>query len=364
MNMRNDDKTEPRMIAVQLDNYQEDGSPGCLIWAIVGVFGILLAAGIVVTAALAGFNSGLEASRATATTERRANIATQCAILPDDILAGRSELVALRLQDITANGSSIPACAEPLIPMVTQMYLQSLVTPTATPSPSPTATELPILQATSTPEATLNASGFDLAALLTEAQQALSAGDHLEAIRTLDAIIAIDAEYERQVVNNLLFNALTTRATLLYRTDGGSLPEAIMLSNRAEEYGDIGDLAFERTIAQYYLDAQPYMNVNFTEAIRLLSLVRNFSPNYRGVTDLIYGQYIAYGDALVLGMEPCRAVEQYNAALTFYNNQQVVSKRDDAQIQCDLAAAATPDPNATVDPNAAPTIAPIGQPGG
>ncbi|MCA9912206.1 MAG: hypothetical protein KC496_02605 [Anaerolineae bacterium] len=205
--------------------------------------------------------------------------------------------------------------------------------------------------------------------MLIEAQGYIAEANYSEAIRTLDAIVAIDPNFQPQQVNGLLFNSLTARAELLF-ISGGSLAEAIQLTNRAEEYGDIGSLNFERGVAQLYLNALPYLDVNYAEAIRLLTQVRNLSPNYRDSVSLLLDQYIAYGDALVASGDACSAGQQYAAALQLApQNQSVVQKQSEAQAVCNGLAtpAGTVDPNATpatADPNlptATPGIAPVGQ---
>jgi hypothetical protein len=203
--------------------------------------------------------------------------------------------------------------------------------------------------------------------LLSEAQAEIADGNFTDAISTLDAIRAIDPNFRTQDVNDMLFNALYTSAMNNFRLPDGSLAEGIVLANRAEEFGDIGELAFERDVAQLYLDAQSYLNVDYPQAIRILNSVYVLSSNYKDVQSLLFGQYVGYGDAFVAGMEPCQAVPQYDAALQLRpGDPNVVSKRDSAQTACTLGVPATLDPNATLDPFA-PTatqgIAPVGQGG-
>lgn len=384
------DDTQPRRADVMPPEDEHDSNgPGCLAWGVVGVFSLLIAVAIVFVAAWTGFNAGVDSAQSTATAFRNANIATQCAILPEDIRSGRNALVVRRIQDLT-QGGSVPTCAVPLIQLATDTIIESYGTPTAQAmtqsavmqqasqtaqaqsSPSPAAS------ATPPPEGTEDAlvqaeptSRYDLPGLLAEAQGSIAEANYSEAIRTLDAIIAIDPTFQTNTVNGLLFNALTARAQALYRTDG-SLAEAIQLTNRAQQFGDIGDLAFERTVAQYYLDALPFLDINYPEAIRLLTQVRSLSANYRNTNTLLLEQYIAYGDALLAEGDACRALTQYEAALTIApGNPTATQQRTVAEAQCSGIATpgATLDPNATPatpDPNLptatnTPGIAPVGE---
>lgn len=365
------DETTPRRSDIFPDeDYATDG-PGCLIWAVVGLFSAVIAVAIVLTATWAGFNEGVDRARATQAAVTQENITRQCEFLPQDIAAGRVSIVQGRF-DALQRAGGLPACALPYIAGATQMYLESIATPTAvpataTPQPSATATLIPpataITDVQPTRAPTDNTSdGYDLDALFAEAQTYQSSGEYEEAIRTLDAIIALNPDYQRQAVNQALFNALTQLATINYRTADGSLSEAIFLTNRAREYGDVGDLNFEAVVAQTYLEAQAYIGVDYVQAIRLLNQVRSYAPNYRDANQILFDQLVGYGDALMFG-EPCRAVSQYDAALGLFQRPATQTKRNDAQQACQGIAAPTSDPAATPADSAPPTIAPIGQPG-
>ena len=376
--MQATEDTQPRRGDVFPEEEYEDNSPGCLVWGIVGAFGIALSLAIVLAAAEAGVRQGANIGERTAVARTQEFVARECEILPTDIAFERVEIVRTRYDNWAQRGE-IPLCAQAYIPQATQIYVNSLVTDT----PMPTAT----LEATATSQPTdiptvmvertievdsasaAPTSLYDLAGLLQEARDYMSAGNYPDAIRTLDAIAAIDPNYETATVNQLLFTSLTTRATDLYRT-GGSLAEAVQLTTRAESFGDIGELSYERSVAQLYLDAQGFLNVNYPAAIQQLNQVRSFATNYRNTNQLLAQQYEGYGDALVAGGEPCRAVQQYDTLLAMQQQPSVQVKRDNAQNQCNgIGVVPTFDPNATVDPNAptaAPTqaIAPVGQQGG
>ncbi|MDQ7024903.1 MAG: hypothetical protein Q9P44_05020 [Anaerolineae bacterium] len=372
--MLSTEETKPNRSDIMREEDYADNEPGCVVWGIVGIFGIFLSFAIVLVAGEAGVRQGADAGAKTAVAREQEFIARECEILPTQIAREQVELVGLRYDTWMQQGA-IPLCAQPYIAQATQIYLNSLAT--ATPMPSATLeatatsfpTELPTATAEIPIENAAPTSIYDLAGLLQEARDDLFEGNTVEAIRSLDAIIAIDPDYETATVNQLLFTSLTNRATFLYRSDG-SLAEAIQLTNRAENYGDVQDLAFERTVAQYYLDAQGFLDVNYAAAIQQLNQVRAFASNYRNTNQLLFEQYIGYGDAFVVGGEPCRAVQQYDAALAMQQQPSLQIKRDEVQAQCNgTGLVATLDPNSTIDPNqptATPTtgIAPVGQPGG
>lgn len=381
----NDDATKPKRedvfppdydIQADIDANEVDSSgPGCLAWGLMLLFGLIIAIAIVLTATFAGFNAGLDTARSTAVAATNQNIARQCNLIPTDIAAGRFDVVQSRFEALTID-SAIPQCASVFVERATNAYNASLITPTTqAPQATEAATQVPEITAETTEMSTASDSGYDLNALLSEARTSITSGEFEDAISTLDAIIAIDPTFETQTVNGLLFNSLTQRALFLYRTDGGSLAEAILLTDRAAQFGNIQstDLPFERSVAALYLDAQANLFVNYSLAISLLNQVIALSPNYPrgtgGAQADLFEQYEAYGDALLIGGDACGAEAQFTNALSIRpNNSQLQSKRDNAATQCELGIApVTPDPNATIDPNAptsTPTIAPVGQQSG
>jgi tetratricopeptide (TPR) repeat protein len=368
-----DDSTKPRRADIFPEEAQEEENtgPGCLVWGVMGLFAAGMAIAIVIAAGFAGFNSGLGLAKLTATAERNQNVIAQCSNLASDIataavLPERIEVVQGRFENLTVNGV-LASCAESFVPQATTLYEQSIATATPSPSPSPTLTPMPeTTQAATEIVVPTSSSGYDLTALLTEAQGYIADDNYAQAIRTLDAIVAIDPSFQTQTVNGLLFNSLYQEALNNYRLPDGSLAEAILLTNRAENYGNIRDteLNFEREVAALYINAQAYLNVNYPLAIQALSQIVAIAPNYKDSSTLLFNQYIAYADAYALGGDPCNAVIQYNAALQMRNDPSVSAIRDAAQTACTLGVTSTPDPNATIDPNApAPTqgIAPVGQ---
>lgn len=374
-----DDATQPRRADVLPPDFdphryealpQNDG-PGCFAWGIMGLFAVAIAVAIVVSAIFAGFNQGLNTARVTAAAATSQNISRQCNILPTDIAANRFDLVRDRFEVLTVDGVLVP-CATVFVPQATIAYQQSQATATlpATPTPSPTTASIVDTGHTPTATSAVSANGYDLDALFAEGQQFIADGDYQEAISTFSAILAIDESYRSQEVNGLLFNALVNQARFLYQT--GSLSEAIIVTNRAAEYGDISnmDLSFERSVANLYLDAQANLNVNYGLAIQYLNQVINLSANYPNSTgrasEQLVEQYRAYADALLIGGDPCAAEIQFNNALALRpNNPQIQTAAQTANQQCQLGVVSTPDPNASPNPNASPTsgIAPVGQTG-
>lgn len=283
-----DDATQPRRedvippdVDIEARAYEEqqynddddygDSGPGCLAWGIMGLFAIVLSLAIVITAIFAGFNQGLSTANVTADAATAQNIGRQCEILPTDIAANRFDVVEQRFDSMMRDGI-LPECASVFVQQATDAFQQSQITPT-TPA---TATPEAIVTEDLTPTVIVTAetitgteSPYDLNGLLTEARTAISVTDYDSAIETLDAIRAIDPNFETTTVTGLLFNALTQQATREFRSPEGSLARGILLTNRAEQFGDVItlDVNFERTVAEYYLDAQAVLGLKDRKSV-------------------------------------------------------------------------------------------------
>jgi tetratricopeptide (TPR) repeat protein len=382
-------KNQPTGNMVYMDPNDDVSGPGCVVWGIVGMVSVLLAGVLVMISLFAGWNSGVTIARANATATIASDIQIQCDRMQSDIDGGNTGLLQRRievLQEITP----APDCLSEFIPIATTLYIQSLPTETPLPTqtPSPQATEITVIEATATPEVVATEASsslfeYDLDALLVEAETQLADQNYQDAIDTLDAMIAIDENFQRTKIESLYFNALTSEATRLFHT--GSLAEGIVITGRAEAYGDILGLNYERFIAQLFLDAVRLKITNPVESVRLFGRI----AYEQGLTNYLNGQvmtelqeaYANYGNSLSEQGSFCSARDQYNASLqlqpivTNILRSDVTGKRDSAEqacigvaptgdstpIQVDSGDGSTTQPLPTPIPTVG--IAPVGQQG-
>ncbi len=287
----------------------------------------LFAAGLVALAgAYAGWSSGSVIANANATSAAEADVRQQCALLPEDLAAGNLTLAGARLESLRRL-SPPPACLSQWSPMATQAWLASLPSPTpASAVSAPTATPLPTRIAPVLPTA-IPPSAYDLEALLADAQAELAARDYSAAIATLVAIIDIESDFQRELTRDLLLQALTTQARTLF--EDGKLLEAIMLSERAEEYGDIGELAFLREVALMLQKARLFVSSNPAKAVRLLRRIVYDLQTPQLMTHDMVGELqaalAAYGGWL-LPSNACNALAQYDAALELQPQRSKISQ--------------------------------------
>ena len=362
---------------------------GCLVWGMVLLLGLGLAALFVIGAGYAGWSSGVELARVSGTSTAAAEVQLQCDRLSAEIESGNHQLLQARIEFLRAQ-SPEPACLNTILPTATALNQAEGPTATSTTQAIPTAaaiaTDAPVATIAATvPPTALPSVAYDLDALLGEAQNDISARDYRRAIDTLDAIIAIDGQFQSEYVNSLYFAALTAQAEVLFRT--GKLSEAIVMTGRAEAYGDIGELNYERSIATSYLDGARLKLINPGESVRLFSsIVYTFGhANYMNgqvLAELQEAQY-NYADAYAYQGDHCQALDHYEASLALnpvasnIARGSISAKRDQSAAACptagqvqssqEISAVASSGVVSTRIPQAAvgirPSPAPVGQSG-
>jgi tetratricopeptide (TPR) repeat protein len=379
MNVSNDptpvvqDDTQPVAVyrpdvGVYEDNEagSEVGGPGCGTWVLIMLVTGILGLVIVGLAGAVGWNNGLRTAEQNAQATHQWDIDRQVEQMVTDLAEGNSALYEIRESYLQTQSPKLPVVAE-LNQTATAVYLthQPTVTPTPTetlPAESTIAAS-PTIETTDEPIviSTEEDSGVDLLDLLSSAQRSVSASDWTEAIETLDVIRSFDPLFEKARVDSLMTTALNARALALFRSGESGLAEAIALANRIEQFGELnGDVSFERDVATLYLNAKTRINTSdYANSIRYLNDVIALAPNYLDAASLRLSQYVAYGDALYAGGQPCQAVQQYEVAISLGSGS-AAGKRDAAQLACQMG---TPTPSGflgTLDPNAT-IVAPIGQ---
>ena len=316
----------------------------CLTWAVLASVCLMLVGVVVIGAVYAGWNSGVVTARANATIWAEATVQQECALITQNLLEGKLSLAERRLAALEL-GDPAPDCVRVYAPTATAFHLLSQ--PSPTPSPTMTATySVPTVQPTpaqtSAEVADESVFDYDLDALLAEAQADFDRRDFPNAIDTLNAIISIDADFQRDFVRQLYLEALKAQAEFLYRSS--KLSEAIILTDRARAYGDVGSLSYEYFIADAYLNAQRYKTTNPAEAVRLLRLI----VYEQGLLNYMNGRVVSelqdalryYADALAFQGDACQAQDQYLAALELnpsiilVNRGELASKRQQAELAC------------------------------
>ncbi|MBZ0285984.1 MAG: hypothetical protein K8I30_00110 [Anaerolineae bacterium] len=347
---------EPPLIDPEADTRRQGG---CMLYGLIGTLILGLALVIVLLAAAAGWTSGQRLAQEYATATQNAEILDQLGRIPGDVSSRNTVMLNARLQYLVTLTPGVSGLPE-VIQTATALYQGLEPTATLTPAASPSPAEVTASPTSAAQVAVTAAPGgqYDLPALLEDARRMVSLGQYDDAIDLLDALIAVDATFQRETVRALMLEALSTQALNLFRT-GSALAKAINLTERAKEFGLSGEseLHFEQYVAGLYLQAKSAVGTNYPVAIQALSELYRQAPYYMDVEQLLYQQYVGYGDAWVAGGDYCPAVVQYQNALNMFNSGEVAAKRDNAQIVC---AQGTPTPGVLLEGQT--PIAPIGVP--
>jgi hypothetical protein len=365
------DDTQPRVPAVTIhpetDEDEPAGGPGCLTWTFVGVMSLVFAIAIVVLAGTAGWTAGQREASSNANATRSAEVATQCALFENDVATRNPIVLNARYQYLVTLTPGV-GCISVIPATATALYLTSQPTATTTSTATPTITAT--LAVTATPEsiATSATGGYDLSALLGDAQESITISDWESAIETLDVIIGLDPDFEPATVRSLMFQATSEYAGDLYRD--GRLAEAIVMTDRAEEFGSIGELDYERYIATLYLNAARTEGTDYLTTIQAWQNLYNVNPNYQVTGDLsvaqhLFNAYKGYGDAWAAQNEFCPAYQQYQSALSIFNDAVVSGLSNNANTLCQQATPIPAPGSIPLTPvpgtEGSATIVPVGQ---
>lgn len=334
----------------------EASGPGCFVWGVLGfiIFGMALL--IVGMAGAAGWTGGQRVANANATATISSRIMQQLERIPTDVAGGNQQILSWRLDYLAGLTPAVPGVVE-FQATATALYFSMI--PTATPTPSVTPT--PTLEVT---EAAIidSTSVYDLPGLLEEARRQVDLGMYEDAIDSLDVIMAIDSTFQQVTVRGLMGEALRREATRLFRSLD-TLAQAILLTDRATEFGPVGDLSYESFVAGLYLDAIRQTEVgDYLSSIRSLRQIYDLQSTYKGVDigRLLFDEYVAFAQAWAIGGDHCAAAIQYTNALTVLSSADIRGRRDTEQLLCEQGTP-TPGPEGV---QGEPTFAPVGVPGG
>lgn len=361
------DQTQPRRPIVQTQPLPPEAqrpdtvAPGCWMWAILVVMAFGFSAVLVMGSGLWGWANGAQAIRTYGLQTQQAVIQEQLTTwIPRDVAEGNTLLLEQRLIGLA---SLTPPPSELAMVYATATQLSATlatVAVTATPTATATVAISPTVAFTPSPTvADVNAPLFDVAVLFTQAQTLYTNGEYAEAAKTLDSVMALDSTYQTEAVQALMLEALRAHALGLFRS--GELAQGIIIADQALQYGDIGELGYERYVAGLYLDAVSLDQINPGGAIAKWAAIYSQNPTYQDVKNRLYQSYLNYADLLMIQLDYCMAEQQYIAASLLLYSPDAEAKRLVAQGACQSGVQATPI-SGTPSPDQPATTAPIGVP--
>lgn len=173
------------------------------------------------------------------------------------------------------------------------------------------------------------------------AQRAARAGRWQEALNNLLQLQQTAPTYNPTEVQDMIFSAYVNLA--MEKDNVDNLEEAMAFYDKALALRpDARDVQRERDLIAQYLDVLAYTGVDFPILIGRLQAIYALDPDYRDVEDRLHKAHVSYADRLANEEDWCKAQDEYNAALMVASSPTVVTKRDAAQTQCQLASAVSP----------------------
>jgi hypothetical protein len=236
-------------------------------------------------AGFAGYRDGLATSDANVTQTLATGIAQQYAIGVKDLDQGYAELAAARFEWIVETIQAPTEYAQDSAVQLAVARTMAAYTPTPQPTQSSTPSPLPseaVPTADSLTETAQSATPTlnpleDPDYLYNQAQTAAGLTRYEEAIEWLDALLALDPDYERAAeAKAMLMHALTEQGKIYLRglnKDGEDmLLRGVQLVYRAQDLGEIpGTLYGEAIFVERYVTARSYVNGgNYDAALPIL----------------------------------------------------------------------------------------------
>jgi hypothetical protein len=334
--------------------------PGCGMIGLVGGLVLVIAIIIVALAGAAGWTSGQREANFNATATQNASVNEQLEHIPTDIASGNLALLSVRLNYVATIAPNAPHLVE-FEQTATTMALQS--------QPTATLTASLTLEATAEIEPTANIvitpSGdnqYDLAGMLQQAQTAANTAQWADAIELFDAISVIDPDFESGVVRQGLTDAMNSYARQLYQSGQPALANNIVGRIQSLGLPLAEGLAYERDVAEMFLNAQAAAALGDPSAINNLQQIINQGSAgryYQQAMTLLYDFYVRQGD--FLASDPnngyCPAAQQYQFAVNIFPSGAATGKLRTAN---DICAQATPTPDPLLAGTPGQPIAPIG----
>lgn len=346
------------------DEEARPSGPGCGMMGLIGGLVLLVSIAVVVLSAAAGWTVGQREANVYATATQNAAVSEQMLHIPTDIASGNTILVDRRIEYLVTHAPNAPGLAE-YMQTATALYISLQPTATLTPSPTFTPTETPEASVEIVSTSSGSSSPFDPATMLQQARAAVSAAQWADAIEILEAISVVDPNYEAVTVRQLLTDAMNSYARQLYQSNQPALGNTIVGRIQALGLPLAEGLAYERDVAELFLNARALAAAGDPRAVNSLQQIINQGAAgryYNQARELLYDYYVRQGDAYAY--DPnfgfCPAVQYYQFAVNIFSSGVATGKLRNAN---DMCAMATPTPDPLLAGSPEQPIAPIGVPG-
>ena len=224
--------------------------------------------------------------------------------------------------------------------------------------PTPTSAALPAVAPSPTP----TEEAVDLGELLTLAREDYRAGEYLSAVARIESILAVDPNYEREQVEEILFNCYSCQALLLVGQD--RLEEAVRLLDLALTLRP-GDAAVqtERDLAAGYMTAIGFWAADWEQASQGFLALYQIRPEYRDVASRLFEARAEQANHLAERGDWCNAAKWYDQALQLRADAELTTRRNEMVENCNNNVPPPGVDEGTPAPADAPTSAAADGPG-
>ncbi len=152
-----------------------------------------------------------------------------------------------------------------------------------------------------------------------------------------DQLRSLDPDYERETVENILFDAFYQNGIQLVHEE--RLQEAVRLFDRALALQpDRADVQRAKTLAEGYMAGLSFWQADWDKAIEHLQTIYNLAPDYQDIQQRLYQAYLNSGDVLAEQGDWCPAAERYRAALDLISDDPLAAKEREASDRCSTAS--------------------------
>lgn len=310
-----------------------------ILWA--AAFGVFVF-GALVIGAFAGFQSGNNLYRATATVMAKSLLEDQFLLANQNISEGQYEMAYQRLEFVLTQDPAYPGAAEKMAEVMAILYA------TATPTPPPP---------TASPTATRDLRPVE--EMFEHAQALLAEQKWSEALDTLVTLRKEDLEYQTARVDGMMFLSLRMRGfDKIWKS--GDLNGGIYDLALAGRFGPLDAQSISaRDLARLYLIGSSFWEVDPAQAVQYFSQVAAAAPGLRDASGIpASARYrealIQYGDQLAANRDWCNAQQQYQLAYSISPDDGLREKLQNAALECSPPTA-TPGPTTEVPTAAPPT---------
>ena len=266
--------------------------------------------------AYAGYRVGTSQNRILAATTMASEVALQYDLASKNIDMGQYKLAVERLEFVVNTAPDYPGVADLLD------QTRGNLDPTA----------IPIIESTKVVIA--NQDQMNSAERLRIIRMAYANQEWQNVINNIDMLKASSTDYDRDVVDGILFVALRNRG--IQRIETGDLELGLADLEHAEHITQLDQVAQQRRRwASLYQSASTFWNINWQIVIDNLYILHQIAPNFRDTSSKLWTARTLYGETLLKEDHYCLAEEQFAFALDLKQEEFLKVKLMESVANCD-----------------------------